>query len=101
MNLYHIGDHFPAGKAEIDAIRSLTLSVTDIGAEISGPMTSCFPDTFYYCIHQLIQVDASRMTVSISTFHNDLTFSQIFLCPAGPKTQWVQLWSKLPHFLTD
>ncbi len=52
VDLDHIGDHLPAGQAEIDPIRPLALPVTDIRAEIPGAEAPGLRDPFPHLLHQ-------------------------------------------------
>ena len=72
MDLDHVGDHFSACQAEVDAVRSLALSVADIGAEIPGSVAACLLNSFSHLFHQNVQVSASRMAVPECALNHNL-----------------------------
>ena len=100
MNFNHIGDHFPTCQTIIDSVCSLAFSVADISTEITCAMTSGLFNSFTDFLHQNIQMSASRMAVSKSTFNNHLGLGKIFRLPACSNTKRIQLRSYFSHFLT-
>ena len=54
VDLDHIGDHLAARKTVVDAVRSLALAVTDVGAEIPRPEAPRFRNAFPHFLDQQI-----------------------------------------------
>ena len=54
MDFDHIGDHLAARKTVVDAVRSLALAVTDVGAEIPRPEAPRFRNAFPHFLDQQI-----------------------------------------------
>ena len=93
MDLDHIGDHLTACQTEIDTIRSLALTVTDIGCKVSCPVSACCINTFAYLFHQNIQMTTARMAVAKGTLDDDLWLTQILFLPTGSDPERIQLRS--------
>ena len=74
MDFYHISYHLTACQTEINSVRSLTFSVTDIGTKISCTIAACCFHSFSYFFHQNIQMTTSRVTVAKRTFNHNLWF---------------------------
>mgnify|MGYP000175825682 CR=1 FL=1 len=72
VDLDHIRDHLTACKAEIDAIGSLTFTITDIGAVIPGTMPARILNSLAGSFDQFVQMSASRVAVAKGAFHDDL-----------------------------
>ena len=77
MDLDHIGDHLTTGQTVVDPVGSLTFPITDICAVITCSETAFFRNSFSYFFDKDIQMSAARITVSISTFNNNLNLSQV------------------------
>lgn len=86
MDLDHIGDHFTAHKAVIDAVGPLALAVADIRAEIPGSVASGLFHALSYLFHQDIQVAAARMAVSKGALDHYLGLGKILRLPARTDT---------------
>ena len=93
MDLDHVGNHLTACQTEIDAIRSLALTVTDIGCKVSCSVSACCVNTFTHLFHQDIQMTTTRMTVAKGTLDDDLRLTQILFLPTGSDPERIQLRS--------
>ena len=69
MYFYHIGNHFPTGKTEVNPIRPLAFPIAYICTEITRAMASRLFNSLAYFLHQNIQMSASRVTVPKSTLY--------------------------------
>ena len=101
MDFNHVGNHFTAGKAEVDAVSALTLSVTDICAEIARAVSARVSNAAAGRLCQPIQMARSGMAVAEGTLHNDLRLGEVFRLPPGAEAQRVKLGGDPAHFLTD
>ena len=89
MNFNHIGNHFAAGQAVIDAVRALAFAIADIGAEIARAVTSGLGDTLARGGDELIQMAASGMAVAKGAFDQNLRLGKVLWFPACAQTQRV------------
>ena len=74
VDLDEIRNGIPAGKGIIDAIMSLSHSVTDICGKVPGGFSAFLRNSRNRRLHQFQQMGAARMAVTEGTFHHDLGF---------------------------
>ena len=99
MNFHHIRHHIPMSQGIIDSVMALGDSIADIGYIIACSFSSVIGNCPHSLFHKLIQVGASRMTVSKCAFHKNLRLGQILYRPSHTDFQRVIFRCKYSDFL--
>ena len=96
MNFYHICHHVPGGQGVVHSVMPLCLSVADVRAEISGPVSTFPGGSLFGFFCQLKQMDAARVAVPKGAFDENLRFCQILHFPSCSQPERIQLRRLFP-----
>ena len=97
--LDEVGDRIAVCERVVDAVVALCDTVTHIGCEVAGRLTTVFVDGLHRLLHELIEVCAARMAVAEGALHHDLWLAEVLDLPAHTHLQRIILRCQCTYFL--